>query len=136
MIRVLDDPMSNKTCELSFNEQETFLWKVLEAACGEDCPPEGVEYLCDSISDVSEEHEAIVCTQCYLNWAAKAGTPATLFAKRIVQAIELACTDKCPPDLKDYLCKVEEAEDTSIENCARCLMRWAAMPFWKERNRG
>jgi hypothetical protein len=134
MIRAILDPMTNKPHDLVLNSQEDFLWKVLEAACGEGCPPENVEYLCDSVEATDETDEAEICSQCYLNWAAKAGVPNTAFAKRLIEAIELACENKCPPDTKDFVCQAGEDEDTSEENCTRCLMRWAVLPFWKERD--
>lgn len=135
MLRSILDPISNKMHDLDFNTQEELLWKVLEAACGDDCPPDNIDYLCEN-KDVPAVDEEAVCKQCYLNWAAQAGSPRTPFAKRIIQAIDMACDNKCPPDTKDYVCQAGEDEDTSIENCTRCLMRWAAMPFWKERKRG
>lgn len=134
MLTSIIDPISNKICDVTFNEQEYFLWDVLSAACGENCPPDNVDYLCESreVPAISEEE---ICKRCYLNWAAQAGIPRTPFAKRLVQTIEMACDNKCPPDTRDYICQAGEDEDTSIENCTRCLMRWAAMPFWKERKR-
>jgi hypothetical protein len=133
--RTIHDPMTERSKDLYLSDQEEILWQVLEAACSDNCPPENVEYLCDT-QDNTGADEAAVCKQCYLNWAAKAGTPRTPFAKRLIQAIEMACDDRCPPDTKDYVCQAGEDEDTSAENCTRCLTRWAAMPFWKERNRG
>ena len=133
MLLPYNDPMSEKSYRLNFNKQEELLWKILEAACGEECPPDNIEYLCDTKVVASEDEEAELCTQCYLNWAAKAGTPSTPFAKRLFEAIKLACDNECPPDIKDYLCQADAAEDTSSDNCTKCLMRWASKPFWMER---
>ncbi len=135
MFRTMHDPITEKTFELNMSNQEDQLWKILEAACGDDCPPDNVDYLCEG-QEVPAEDEAEVCKQCYLNWAAQAGKPTTPFAKRILQTIAMACDNKCPPDTKDYVCQAGEDEDTSAENCTKCLMRWAAMLFWKERRRG
>lgn len=131
-IRPILDPMTNKNYELTFNNQEDFLWKVLDAACGEECPPDAADYLCDD-PGAPDVDEAEVCVQCYLNWAAKAGNPSTPFAKRLAEAIKLACNNECPPTTADFICRAGEDEDTSEETCKMCLQRWAAKPFWKER---
>ncbi len=134
MTRPILDPMTNKMHDLAFNSQEDFLWKVLEAACKNECPPDSADYLCDGVG-FTDEDESKLCAQCYTNWAAKAGEPRTPLAKRILEAIGMAISAACPPDVKDYVCKAGEDDDTSEETCTDCLKRWAALPFWKERNK-
>lgn len=131
IVRPILDPITNRRYDIMMNDQENKLWSILEAACGDKCPPDNVDYLCNG--NAVPEEEAEVCRQCFLNWAASCGEPGSEFAKRLVQAIDLACLDKCPPDVKDYLCQADETESTTEETCTECLMRWAAKPFWKER---
>lgn len=132
--RVMHDPMAGKPYEYTADLKEEHLLTVLEAACGDSCPPENIEYLCDQV-EVSENNEIEVCAQCYRNWANKLGPVTSAKAKRLMEAIELALADKCPPETKDFLCQASEDEDTSIEQCARCIMRWATLPFGQERIR-
>lgn len=47
----------------------------------------------------------------------------------LFQAVQMACRDQCPPDIKDYLCKIDETEDTSDHQCAKCILRWATQNF-------
>ena len=132
MVRTMFDPFTGKRYDYSTSPVEEHLLKVLEAACGDDCPPEGEEYLCDLV-DAPEGTEAEVCAKCFKNWADKAGMPASPKAKRLMQAIDLAVHDKCPPDTKDYLCQASEDESTDAETCCRCLVRWATLQFGQDR---
>lgn len=124
------DPMTGKRYDYVADDLSDHLLSVLGAACGDNCPPEGVEYLCEQV-DAVEGTEAEVCAQCYRNWAKLKGEPTSLQSRRLMQAIELAVQDKCPPSTKDFLCQATEDEGTDSETCAACLLRWATLPFGK-----
>ena len=134
MIRSELDPIKDKMYDYSLDTaREEHLYNVLQSALGEDCPPENVDYLCEDSNAKGSEEE--ICAQCFRNWAAKVAGPNTAKSKRLLEALELAIADKCPPDVKDYVCQATEDENTDQETCRQCIIRWATLPFGKFRTR-
>lgn len=133
-IRAMVDPITNKRYDyMTTSEREDHLYGVLVAANANQCPPDRADYLCEQ-DEAIEGSELIQCAVCYRRWAGKVGGADSQKAQRLEAAIELAINDKCPPDQKDMLCQATEDEDTSEETCAKCLERWATIPFAKFKN--
>jgi len=132
--RPMIDQITGKKYEVTFNNQEEYLWEVLDAACDDACPSDSTKYLCDG-EGFTDKDESDICAKCYMNWAEGAGSPATPFAKRIIEAIKMADDiDKPQCSLlgtEDSLCQAGEDDDTTM--CPDCLKRWAILPFGKER---
>ena len=50
--------------------------------------------------------------------------------ERLLEALQLAVKDECPPNMKDYVCMSDEAEE---QDCEACLLRYATADFGKPR---
>lgn len=128
-MRGLLDPITNKMYDyITTSQKEEHLYNVLEVVCKNQCPPDTDDYLCEK-TDVDEGDELLQCAKCYQLWANKTPGAVSQRAKRLLEAIDMSAKDKCPPDLKDMLCKASEDESTDEETCARCIQRWATIPF-------
>ena len=130
-IRGLHDPITNKTYDyMTTSMREDHLYTVLEAVLNNECPPDNAYYLCEK-PEADEVDELIQCAKCYQIWAGKVGGADSPRARKLSEAIDLAAYDKCPTEDKDKLCNVSEDEGTDEETCARCILRWATIPFAK-----
>ena len=127
--RGLHDPITNKTYNYTTTSmREDHLYNVLEAVLTNQCPPDQTDYLCEK-ADVDEDNELLQCAKCYNLWANKVSGVNSPRATKLLAAIEFATHDKCPTDIKDMLCKATEDENTDEETCAKCIQRWATVPF-------
>lgn len=127
--RSMHDPITGKMYNYTTtNVKEEHLFEVLELACNNQCPPDNADYLCEKEDD-TEINELVQCAECYKQLVAKVSGPDTEKATRLIQAIDLAANDQCPSDVKDMVCKATEDESTDEEVCAKCITRWATIPF-------
>ena len=125
----LHDPITNKPYDyIIASRKEEHLFNVLDFACKNQCPPDTEDYLCEK-TDADEGNELLQCAKCYQLWANKVSGVTSQRAKRLLEAIDMTAKDKCPPDLKDMLCKATEDESTDEGTCALCIQRWATIPF-------
>ncbi len=123
------DPMTDKMHDYVItSRREEHLYNVLDTVCKNQCPPDTDDYLCEK-TEADEGNELLQCAKCYQLWANKVSGANSQRAKRLLEAIDMAARDKCPTDLKDMLCKASEDESTDEETCARCIQRWATIPF-------
>ena len=126
---VVYDSIKNKSYDyITESERDEHLFSVLQAATNNQCPPENTDYLCEK-TDTVENQELLQCAECYRQWAAKVPGVTGAKATRLLQAIELATHDQCPPETADMICKATEDENTNEETCAMCIQRWATIPF-------
>lgn len=122
------DPILRQSYDFPISSQkEEHLYKVLEAALGEDCPTSNTDYLCEDPNQVGDEAE--ICVECFKRWAKQVPGADNEKTKRLEAALELALYDKCPPNTQDFLCQATEDESTDIETCKQCIMRWATLPY-------
>ena len=126
---VVYDSIKNKSYDyITESERDEHLFSVLKAATNNQCPPENIDYLCEK-TDATDNQELLQCAECYRQWAAKVPGVTGAKATRLLQAIELATHDQCPPETADMICKATEDENTDEETCAMCIQRWATVPF-------
>ena len=123
------DPITHKMYDYTTTSmREEHLYNVLKFACENQCPPDADDYLCEK-TDADEGNELLQCAKCYQLWANKTSGANSQKAKRLLEAIDMTAKDKCPPNLKDMLCKATEDESTDEGTCALCIQRWATIPF-------
>ena len=114
--------------EFSFLDSDKLI-ELVHAAGGIACVAHPT-LLCEK-PDADEVDELIQCAKCSQIWAGKVGGADSPRARKLSEAIDLAAYDKCPTEDKDKLCNVSEDEGTDEETCARCILRWATIPFAK-----
>jgi hypothetical protein len=127
------DPITGKTYDYPVvNMREEHLLTVLGAATTNQCPPDNADYLCEK-ENATNVDELIQCAECYKQWAGKVAGADSPKTKKLEQAIDMAAQDRCPPDVKDMVCKATEDESTEEEVCAMCVKRWATLPYGEYR---
>lgn len=129
IIHTLFDPLTRKAYNyITDSTKEEHLLSVLDAALYNRCPTDTSDYLCEK-SDIDEGNELLQCAKCFQLWAKKVTGADSAKAKKLLEAIDLATHDECPPESKDMICKASEDESTDEETCAKCIQRWATIQF-------